>query len=168
MLLLRMPTSLTIALDVLAWGVLHSATGYLAHKIHPDHLTHDPPGLRPRAFEDGGRWYERHLAIRAWKDRVPEAGDLLPGGVSKRHLPTRDDAGLQAFIRETRRAELGHWWAMGAGPLLLLWNPPLASVLLVSYGVGVNLPFIAIQRYNRQRAQAVLDARSARSEPSPV
>jgi len=75
-----------------------------------------------------------------------------------------DDAGLLLFIRETRRAELGHWWALGASPVFLLWNPPLASALLVAYGVGINLPFIAIQRYNRQRAQALLTARTAFNE----
>jgi hypothetical protein len=31
----------------------------------------------------------------------------------------------------------------------------------VGYGVAVNAPFIAIQRFNRQRAQRVLAARGA-------
>ena len=62
-------------------------------------------------------------------------------------------------MRETRRAELGHWWAMACSPLFLLWNPPLPSALLVAYGVGVNLPFIAIQRYNRFRTQAIIARR---------
>jgi len=64
-------------------------------------------------------------------------------------------AGLQRFARETRRAELAHWWAMCCGPLFVLWNPPLAAALLISYGVVVNLPFILIQRYNRFRIQAL-------------
>lgn len=155
-----MSQPLTVVVDVLAWGVLHSATGYLAHRLAPRHLDHDTWLLRPRPFEFGGRWYRRRLAITRWKDRLPEAGDIFPGGISKSRLPTRDDAGLRLFVRETRRAELGHWWALAASPGFLLWNPPLASALLVAYGVGVNLPFIAIQRYNRQRAQAVLSART--------
>jgi glycosyl-4,4'-diaponeurosporenoate acyltransferase len=48
---------------------------------------------------------------------------------------------------------------MACGPLFVLWNPPLAAGLLMSYGVAVNLPFIAIQRYNRFRVQALLERR---------
>ncbi len=151
---------LTIALDVVAWGVFHAATGYLAHRLPDRRLSHDNWLLRPRAFENAGRWYRRWWRIDRWKDRVPEAGALLPGGVSKSSLPAPGRSGLPLFIRETRRAELAHWWALACGPLFALWNDALPTVLLISYGVAVNAPFIAIQRYNRFRAQAVLDRRS--------
>ena len=49
---------------------------------------------------------------------------------------------------------------MACSPLFALWNPPLASSLLMSYGVGINLPFIAIQRYNRFRTQAIIVRRT--------
>ena len=88
---------------------------------------------------------------------MPEAGAIFQGGISKRHLPGRDVAGLQLFVRETRRAELAHWWAMACGPVFVLWNPPLAAGLLVGYGVLINLPFIAIQRYNRFRLLALIE-----------
>ena len=39
----------------------------------------------------------------------------------------------------------------------LLWNPPLAATLLVTYGVLVNVPFIAIQRFNRFRTLPLLE-----------
>ena len=80
------------------------------------------------AFEARGRWYRR-WGIHRWKDRLPEAGALFAGGVSKRELPGRDADGLRTFVRETRRAELTHWWAMACSPLFLLWNPPLAAAL---------------------------------------
>lgn len=153
---LVMPQSLTIVVDVLAWGVFHAATGYAAHRLGDDRLARDGWGLRPRRFEAGGRWYRRRLLIHRWKDRVPEAGALFDGGISKRELPALDAQGLEVFVRETRRAELAHWWALWCSPLFVLWNPPLAAGLLVSYGVLVNLPFIAIQRYNRFRTQALL------------
>ena len=81
---------------------------------------------------------------------------LFPGGISKRHLPDS----LEVFVRETRRAELAHWWALAAGPVFALWNPPLGVVLMVLYGIVVNAPFIAIQRYNRARAQRLLHRRA--------
>jgi glycosyl-4,4'-diaponeurosporenoate acyltransferase len=160
MLRLVMPRALTLAVDVTAWGVFHAATGYTAHRLDASRLSRDGWLLRPRRFETSGRWYRRRLLINRWKDLVPEAGDLFRGGISKSHLPSYDVAGLQLFARETRRAELAHWWAMGCGPVFVLWNPPLAAGLLVGYGVVANLPFIAIQRYNRLRVQALIERRS--------
>lgn len=154
MLRLVMPQAVTIAVDVVAWGTFHAATGYAAHRLDEGRLSRDGWLLRPRRFETPAR-YRRWLRIHRWKDRVPEAGDLFRGGVSKRHLPAYDVAGLQLFVRETRRAELAHVWAMCCGPVFVLWNPPLAAGLLIGYGVAANLPFILIQRYNRQRIQAL-------------
>ena len=72
-------------------------------------------------------------------------------------LPARDVEGLRTFVRETRRAELTHWWAMACAPLFVLWNPPVAAALLVAYGVLVNLPFVLIQRYNRFRTVPLVE-----------
>lgn len=154
-----LPQVLTLALDVVAWAVFHAATGYAAHRLDERRLGRDGWLLRPRRFEEAGRWYRRRLRIDRWKDRLPEAGGLFRGGVSKRRLPATDVAGLHVFVRETRRAELAHWWAMCCGPVFVLWNPPLAAGLLVGYGVLVNLPFIAIQRYNRSRILTLLERR---------
>ena len=143
----------TVLIDVGAWAVIHSATGYAVHRLPLHRLQHDSWLLRPRSFERDGRLYER-LGIRRWKDRLPEAGALFAGGVSKRHLPTAAEGGLPRFIAETRRAELGHWLAMAGGPLFVLWNPPAVAVVMMVYAVAVNAPFIAIQRYNRLRASS--------------
>ena len=146
----------TAALDVAAWAVVHAGTGYLAHRLPARRIADDGWLLAPRRFEGSGEFYRRRLRIHAWKDRLPEAGALFDGGVSKRALPGRDRAGIELFVGETRRAELAHWWAMLPGPLFVLWNPPAAAVVHVGYGVAVNLPFVAVQRYNRLRAAGVL------------
>lgn len=156
MLRLLMPQVLTVAVDVVVQGIFHAGTGYAAHRLSDERLRRDGWLLRPRGFEVGGRWYRDRLQIHRWKDRVPEAGALFQGGVSKRQLPSHDRAGLELFVRETRRAELGHWWAMACSPLFVLWNPPLPAAVLVAYGVGINLPFIAIQRFNRFRTQRIV------------
>jgi glycosyl-4,4'-diaponeurosporenoate acyltransferase len=160
MLRLVMPPAVTVVVDVVAWGVFHSATGYVAYRLDDSRLSRDGWLLRARRFEAGGRWYRRRLRIHRWKDKLPEAGGLFRGGVSKRHLPAHDAAGLQLFARETRRAELAHWWAMGCGVVFVLWNPPLAAALLLGYGVVANLPFVVIQRYNRFRIEALIERRS--------
>ena len=154
----------TLAANVAAWAVLHGGTGYLVHRLPVGRLGRDGPVLRARRWERDGRTYERRLHIQRWKDRLPEAGALFAGGVSKRRL-TRSigRADLDRFVVETRRAERGHWLAMAGGPLFALWNPPTGVALMTAYGVVVNAPFITVQRYNRQRAQRVL----ARRQPHP-
>ncbi len=155
------PQWLNVLVDIFAWGVVHATTGYCAHRLSERQLSRDRWILRPYRFEEGGKWYRRRLQIHRWKDSLPEAGDLFPGGMSKRQVPSYDVAGLQLFARETRRAELAHWWALFCGPLFILWNPPVVAGLLITYGVLINLPFIAIQRYNRWRIYSLL-ARGAR------
>jgi glycosyl-4,4'-diaponeurosporenoate acyltransferase len=156
MLRLVMSPAATVVVDIVAWGAFHGLTGYAAHRLDDSRLARDGWLLRERPFEDAGRWYRRRLRIHRWKDRLPEAGDLFADGLSKRRLPAYDVDGLQFFARETRRAELAHWWALFCGPVFVLWNPPLAAALLIGYGVVVNLPFIAIQRYNRFRIAALV------------
>jgi glycosyl-4,4'-diaponeurosporenoate acyltransferase len=151
-----------VAIDVAAWFLIHSVTGYAVHRLPLRRLQRDGWLLRLRSFEQGGRCYER-LGIRRWKDRVPEAGGLFAGGMSKRHLPTEAEGGLARFAAETRRAELGHWAAMAGGPLFVLWNPPGIAAVMILYGVATNAPFIAIQRYNRGRVARVLARASTSS-----
>jgi glycosyl-4,4'-diaponeurosporenoate acyltransferase len=147
----------TVALDVVAWGLVHAATGYAAHRLPASRLQRDGWLLRPRRWETTDLYVHR-LGIKRWKDRVPEAGALFAGGTSKAHVTAE---GVEQLVIETRRAELAHWWCAAAGPLFALWNPPYAVPLLVGYGIGVNAPFVAIQRYNRLRATRVLARRSA-------
>jgi glycosyl-4,4'-diaponeurosporenoate acyltransferase len=145
----------TLAVDIVAWGVVHASTGYIAHRIPTARLDHDSWLTRPRRWERGGRVYDA-IRVRRWKDSLPEAGAVFAGGVSKRSLVTRTTAGLEAFATETRRAEIGHWLAAAASPAFALWNAPAVAAVMVAYGVGINLPFIAIQRFNRARIASAL------------
>jgi glycosyl-4,4'-diaponeurosporenoate acyltransferase len=158
--------TLPLLVELSSWGLLlanvvgaaavHTCTGYAVHRLPLARLQHDGWLLRPRSVERDGRLYAHRLHIQRWKDRVPEAGALFAGGVSKRHV-TRD---LGRFVAETRRAEYGHWLAVACTPVFALWNPPAGLFLMALYSVVVNAPFIAIQRYNRQRAQRVLARRA--------
>lgn len=152
------PTWAVVVANIAFWAVVHAGTGYLVHRLPAERLARDGCLWRTRRLERGARLYER-VRIRSWKDRLPEAGALFAGGTSKRHLPDRSTGGLELFVVETRRAELGHWLALLAGPVAIAWNPPVGAVAMVAYGVLVNAPFIVIQRYNRQRIQRILSRR---------
>lgn len=158
-----------LLLNVAVWAIGHTVAGYVAHRLPPERLASDGPVLRLHRFEAGGRAYERHLGIRRWKDRLPEAGDLFSGGTSKRNLTTAlvgRQAALEGFLVETRRAERAHWGSLVVLPLFWIWNPPVGVVLMVLYGLAANLPFIVVQRYNRARIGRILRHRARRAGPA--
>lgn len=152
---------LVALVDAAVWAAWSVAVGYRAARLPLSRLAEDGWLTRPRSWERGGRFYER-FAIVGWKDRLPEAGSVFKGGTSKRALPGRSDEDLRRFAAETRRAELVHWQIMAITPVFLLFNPPVLIVAMVAYAVVANVPFIAIQRYNRLRILRILDRRAAR------
>ena len=95
-------------------------------------------------------WYRKAIYIGLWKDRVPEAG-RFGGGVSKRHLKSRDRGVLERLYLETIRAELVHTGLLMVQCFPIVWLKGGLLVLPIGYAVVANLPFIAIQRYNRAR-----------------
>lgn len=144
-----------LLIDIVCWTVLGVAIGLHFHRKPAELLSSDGWLTRIRGWEAGGDFYRR-LKINAWKDRLPEAGALFRGGTSKRSLPGFDRASLERFATETRRAERVHWWLLAAGPLYLLWNPASLAVVMLGYALFANLPFIAVQRYNRARIERAL------------
>jgi len=95
-------------------------------------------------------WYRHVLHIDAWKDHLPEAG-RFGGGVSKRHLTTRDRSVLVRMYLETIRAEVVHTLLLLTQWVPLVWLHGGFVVVPAVYTVGANLPFVAVQRYNRKR-----------------
>jgi glycosyl-4,4'-diaponeurosporenoate acyltransferase len=153
--------------DAIAWGALSVGAGYLGHRLPARWLNRDRVLLRLLGFERDGRWYERRLRIKRWKDRVPEAGELFRGGFSKRAVRGRDPGHLARFVLETRRAELTHWLLLAAAPFFFVWNPWWLGVLMVVYALVANAPCLLIQRYNRARLERVLAAAGAKHPHTP-
>jgi glycosyl-4,4'-diaponeurosporenoate acyltransferase len=139
-------------IDAGVWASWSALCGYCAHRLSPARLAHDNWLFRLRGSESGGRIYERWFRIKRWKDRLPDAGDLFQGGVSKKRLlAVHDREHLERFAAETRRAELTHWLILAATPWFFLWNPWWLGLAMVGYGMVANIPCVAIQRYNRAR-----------------
>jgi glycosyl-4,4'-diaponeurosporenoate acyltransferase len=152
-----------VALDAATWAGWSAVVGYACHRMPARALDHDTALTRLRRWERGGRAYER-VGIRRWKDALPEAGAIF-GGRSKQHLVGRDDDALRGYAGETRRAELVHWGIPAITPVFALWNPAPLLAAMVVYAVAANVPFLAIQRYNRARIERVLERRRRHSCP---
>jgi glycosyl-4,4'-diaponeurosporenoate acyltransferase len=159
---LELSSGWVVIANVAVWVVVFVVSGSLAAHLSDRALAADRWLLRSRRFERGGRVYERHLHIAAWKDRVPDAG-TFSGGSSKRHLPATEGRGVERFALETRRAELAHWYPLAALPIFAVWNVPVGMVINVAFALAFNAPFIAIQRYNRLRAERILARRASRA-----
>ncbi len=105
--------------------------------------------------------YEDLLKVRYWKRLLPHVR-LLPRGARLDRLEVRNTAGLQAWIRESVRAEMVHWSALAALPFFAFWNPTSGVMVNGVFGIAANVPCILAQRYNRPRVVRLRE-RAARS-----
>lgn len=156
------PALIAVAVLSTCWVAIGLCTGFVGHRLGSKRLDHDTWVTRAREFERGGRFYDRVLRIRMWKDRLPEGGATFRNGISKSHLIGRSDEDLRRFLAETRRAEYVHWANAAAGPLFVVFMPGWIVLVMTAFGLGVHLPFVAIQRYNRARLQRTLARRRLR------
>jgi glycosyl-4,4'-diaponeurosporenoate acyltransferase len=107
------------------------------------------------------------IGIGKWKELLPEAGALFRGGFRKRRMRSLDSGYLEGFRRETNRAEFSHWITLISGMSFFVWNPWQIGCAMVAYAVLTNLPFIAIQRYNRPRLDKLAGQVRSREHPGP-
>jgi len=145
-----LPWWFVVGANVVFWPTWTLAVGYTAQRLRRDIFAEDNRVTNLRGFEAGGGIYRECLAIHQWKDRLPEAGALF-GGLDKSVLGVPDVRRVDAFIVESRRAELAHWMmVVGVAPTVA-WNPRWAFSVNLAVALGSNLPCIAVQRYNRAR-----------------
>ncbi|MHB0856368.1 MAG: glycosyl-4,4'-diaponeurosporenoate acyltransferase CrtO family protein [Anaerolineae bacterium] len=155
MRLVTLPTVWTVALDFVAWFIIHLGVAYLSLKLPDRLLDHHLWLYRSRPWERGGSIYQRLLHVRRWKRWLPDGAALFGRAVDKRIRSRRDDH-LETWILESCRAELCHWMAIAPALLFFLWNPPGVGVFMVVYAIGFNTPCIIAQRYNRPRVLRTL------------
>jgi glycosyl-4,4'-diaponeurosporenoate acyltransferase len=128
----------------------------LGTQLAPDRF--DPAGwlFRGRRWERGGQFYEKLLAIKAWKRMLPDGAALFKQGFRKKTIRGHGADYLNRFLIETCRSEVVHWSVLGFSLVFFFWNSWRVGMVMVAYGVAANLPCILVQRYNRLRLTAVL------------
>lgn len=150
-----------VLLYSLAWAGFGLVSGWAVTRIPDARLDRSVGLLRLRRWEHRGRRYDRVLKVRRWKDRLPDAGALFGRGVRKADALGFDTASLRGFAVETRRAELVHWANAAFGLSFWLWAPANVAVAMTAFGVVVHAPFVVVQRYNRAKAEWILEHRGA-------
>ena len=152
MRIIHLSTFWTVLLDIFAWFVIHMAVVLFMIRIPRDRFGPDSFLYRVRSWEIGGRLYEKVFRIKRWKSVLPDGARWMKGrGFPKKELASRSTQYLQAFIRETCRAELTHWLTMVFAPFFFLWNKPFVGWIMIAYALAENVPLIMAQRYNRSR-----------------
>lgn len=140
-----------------------AATGIIAFfmgRILPKRIFHaDRFPYQAWKIEDDGKLYYK-IKMNHWQARIPDMSRWLPGFIPpKRILHRPDDAQIMRMIRETCVAEFVHVLLCISG-IALFWIWPGAGGFFI-YALYVllgNLPFILVQRYNRPRLLAILQA----------
>jgi glycosyl-4,4'-diaponeurosporenoate acyltransferase len=138
-----------LIIDAVVWVIGGVLVGIVFARRDWRRFAAPGPFTALRAFETRQR-YERGLAVRVWKDLLPEAGTWF-GGISKRQLPRRAEGSLQRFAAESLRAERVHWTLLLLVPVLLTWNRGWLLAANVIFALVINLPCIIVARYNRLR-----------------
>lgn len=155
-MLIELPIIAIVLLNVAAWLVIQLGLAWSLTQISVTRFNPRGRFARLWRWEYSSRVYERCVAIKHWKDLLPDGASWFGGGFAKSALRERTPEFLESFLRETWRGEVVHWLALATLPLFAIWNPLWAVGVNAIYAVTVNLPCILAQRYNRGRFLRVL------------
>ncbi len=105
------------------------------------------------------KFYEK-LKIRKWKDLVPEIGHFT-GFRKNKIVDPKSEEYLERFLLEIAYGELGHFFSLFTGFLVLLLFPIYAHWLPIAIAVAIvgftlNVPPIMILRYNSYKLRVLL------------
>ncbi len=121
--------------------------------IKESYFNPDKPMYKMKKWEKSGKWYVKNLKIKAWKDILPQ--HIGRNGFSKEHFTDSSIDYIDKFIMETCRGEWDHSMNCLYAIIAILINPFWIGILFAFITLLINLPFIAIQRYNRFRLLTV-------------
>ena len=146
---------------ILIW---HALVWIFCVRANASFFNPSKPLYKIRKWEVKNSFYTRKLKIKKWKDKLPQY--VAKNGFSKKqmkNLSELEPTYIKEFISETCRGEWDHLMCC-AYVLFSFWiNPLYYAILFSCIVIFCNLPFIAIQRYNRLRLLRLHKKLSAKS-----
>ncbi len=136
-------------INILSMAIWHLTCFLLCVYLNPKHFNYKKQRYQAKAWEQNGKWYANNLKIKAWKDKLPQ--HIGKNGFSKARMTHISIDYLNEFIFETCRAEWNHSYNCLFVVVTLIISPLGIGLFFVFLTLIINLPFIAIQRYNRFR-----------------
>ena len=137
-----------IIINAASWLVVQLGIAWAVTRLKPERFMGGCSLFNVSEREIG--FYRRVLRIRSWKRLLPDGAPWVGGAFPKKRIQSSDVGYLRQFITETKRGETAHWLMLASCPVLCVWNPPWAWVVMAAYACAANFPCIAVQRYNRE------------------
>lgn len=134
---------------ILIW---HAIVWFFCVRADASFFDPSKPIYKIHNWEVENSFYTKKLKIKKWKDKLPQY--IAKNGFSKKQLKNiseMEPTYIQKFISETCRGEWDHLMCCAYVPVSFWINPLPYAILFSCIVVFCNLPFIAIQRYNRLR-----------------
>ncbi|MBQ4065520.1 MAG: hypothetical protein IJD10_05420 [Clostridia bacterium] len=131
--------------------------------IKREKLKEDRFPFRLYGWEKNGRIYDK-LAIRKWKNRVPDVSRVFKPLMKKSITKGFTSADLMALVKECCVAEIVHCALIVLSLAVILICPDPMGVGLFLLCFLINLPFIMIQRYNRPQLLQTAERLKRREE----
>lgn len=161
-------TALAVVIEILIDALVATAARLLPKKC----AQHDKKAFTVTAKEK--RFYEK-LKIRKWKDLVPEIGHFT-GFRKNKIVDPKSVEYVDRFLLETCYGEIGHFFALFLGFLLLLFFPLTPMWFAISVPVSIvniflNLPSLFILRYNSYKLEILRKSnvkKQTRDKTAPV
>ena len=140
-----------VAINIFLMALWHLACFWLCTHLDNAYFDVSKRQYKAHPWEQYGKWYQEKLNIKKWKDILPQ--HIGKDGFSKKSFTQVSIDYIDEFILETCRGEWDHSRNCLYGLISLAISSPAVGVLFLLLTLLVNLPFIAIQRYNRFRLQ---------------
>ena len=113
------------------------------------------------------RFYEK-LKIRLWKDKIPEIGHFT-GFRKNKLLNPKSVEYVERFLMESCYGELGHFFSLPLGFLVMLLFPISNTWIAISIPVAIvnfllNAPTIFVLRYNSYKLVILRNSNAKKQE----
>ncbi len=155
-----------LLINILLGAAWHYIVFFICITLKPGFFSENKKMYLPHKWERGGKFYSDVLKIRRWKDLLPQ--HIGKDGFSKDHLDDISAEYLDEFIMETCRGEWDHIMNCLFFIVLFILDPPPVALFLSAMLFAGNLPFAAIQRYNRFRLQKLRSTIRRRTLPEVI
>jgi glycosyl-4,4'-diaponeurosporenoate acyltransferase len=156
----------SLIINLIIFVLFTIEVSYLSNKFPDKVYSYKRWIFKERKWEENGQVYHRILKVNYWKNRLPELGDFLKGVFPKKQIKEYSQKYLQIYLIESCKAELTHWGIILSSCLFLFWCDLKTSAIIVIIAVVLNLPYVAILRYNRPRIVKLIRSIKARQDYS--
>lgn len=152
-----MDTFAVIGINLLVIAAAHAVSWLLSCTIP---LRAIAPGSFPfRVLPFERRFSERFLLVRKWKDAIPNAASFWLRIFPTSRLSGTGMDNFEQYARVTCREEASHLMPCFLCCSLFFWNPLWIAFTVIVVVIALNLPFVIVLRYNRERLVRALDRR---------